>query len=120
DPHAPRPPRPPPGERRAPGPPPRDDLLPHPRGSAGGRRDVRPHRALPAGRTPGRGGGRLRADAFRGPSAGSARRWAAVLFDLDGTLADTVPLILDCYRHTMRTHLGEAPPDARWLRTIGT
>ena len=47
-------------------------------------------------------------------------RWAAVLFDLDGTLADTVELILSSYRHTMRTHLGEAPPDERWLASMGT
>ena len=45
--------------------------------------------------------------------------WAGVLFDLDGTLADTVELILMSYRHTMRTHLGEVPPDERWLATIG-
>ena len=45
--------------------------------------------------------------------------WDAVFFDLDGTLADTVELILHCYRHTMTTHLGESPPDARWLETIG-
>jgi pyrophosphatase PpaX len=43
-----------------------------------------------------------------------------VFFDLDGTLADTVELILLSYRHTMRTHLGVAPPDARWLATMGT
>ncbi len=47
-------------------------------------------------------------------------RWSAVLFDLDGTLADTVGLILSCYRHTMRIHLGEAPPDAEWIRGMGT
>ncbi len=46
-------------------------------------------------------------------------RWRAVLFDLDGTLADTVELILHCYRHTMRVHLGREPPDERWLATIG-
>lgn len=46
--------------------------------------------------------------------------WDAVLFDLDGTLADTVELILTCYRHTMRTHLGHVPPDQRWLSTLGT
>lgn len=45
--------------------------------------------------------------------------WKGVLFDLDGTLADTVELILMSYRHTMRTHLGETPPDARWLATLG-
>jgi len=43
-----------------------------------------------------------------------------VFFDLDGTLADTVELILMSYRHTMRTHLGEAPSDERWLATLGT
>ncbi|MGH7476154.1 MAG: HAD-IA family hydrolase [Longimicrobiales bacterium] len=46
-------------------------------------------------------------------------RWQAVLFDLDGTLADTVPLILACYRHTMTAHLGAAPPDSAWLRGLG-
>jgi pyrophosphatase PpaX len=45
--------------------------------------------------------------------------WRGVFFDLDGTLADTVELILQSYRHTMRTHLGEALPDERWLATIG-
>lgn len=55
-----------------------------------------------------------------GRSARGSKGWAAVLFDLDGTLADTVPLILACYRHTMRTHLGRELPDEEWLRTIGT
>ena len=53
-------------------------------------------------------------------AAGNHRSgWDAVLFDLDGTLADTIELILSSYRHTMRVHLGEAPPDERWLSTIG-
>ena len=50
---------------------------------------------------------------------GQARDWRAVLFDLDGTLADTVPLILRCYRHTMKTHRGEELPDELWVRNIG-
>ncbi|MEQ1855052.1 MAG: HAD-IA family hydrolase [Longimicrobiales bacterium] len=50
----------------------------------------------------------------------ATRGWSGVFFDLDGTLADTVELILMSYRHTMRAHLGEAPPDARWLATLGT
>ncbi len=29
----------------------------------------------------------------------------AVLFDLDGTLVDTIPLILACYQHTLAAHL---------------
>jgi pyrophosphatase PpaX len=45
--------------------------------------------------------------------------WSAVLFDLDGTLADTVGLILDCYRHTMRHHLGAERPDAEWIERLG-
>lgn len=53
------------------------------------------------------------------PGVGPPESWTVVLFDLDGTLADTVPLILRSYRHTMETHLGEALPDERWLGTIG-
>lgn len=43
----------------------------------------------------------------------------AVLFDLDGTLADTVGLILLSYRHTMERHLGAAPPDEAWIAGMG-
>lgn len=46
-------------------------------------------------------------------------RWNAVLFDLDGTLADTVPLILACWRHTMTVHRGAPLPDELWLRHVG-
>ncbi len=42
-----------------------------------------------------------------------------VVFDLDGTLIDSEGLILESYRHTMRCHLGAAPPDERWRKTIG-
>lgn len=45
--------------------------------------------------------------------------WQGIFFDLDGTLADTVDLILLSFRHTMETHLGEALPDSRFLATIG-
>ena len=47
-------------------------------------------------------------------------RWQGVFFDLDGTLADTVELILCSYRHTMEVHLGQVLPDERWLSAIGT
>lgn len=43
-----------------------------------------------------------------------------VLFDLDGTLVDSLELILASFRHTMRVHRGSAPPDAEWLATMGT
>lgn len=46
--------------------------------------------------------------------------WPGVFFDLDGTLADTVELILRSYRHTMATHLGEVLPDERWIYGMGT
>jgi pyrophosphatase PpaX len=43
-----------------------------------------------------------------------------VLFDLDGTLIDSIRLILDSYHHTLATH-GIAPrTDDYWLRGVGT
>lgn len=54
-----------------------------------------------------------------GQDGSGQARWDAVLFDLDGTLADTIELILASYRHTMHTHLGHVPPDERWLGSIG-
>ena len=42
------------------------------------------------------------------------------LFDLDGTLIDSVELILRSYRHTLRTHRGTVPPDELWLKGLGT
>jgi pyrophosphatase PpaX len=44
----------------------------------------------------------------------------AVLYDFDGTLADSTELIMRCYRHTMTAHLGQCPPDAEWLAGFGT
>jgi pyrophosphatase PpaX len=43
----------------------------------------------------------------------------AVLYDFDGTLADSTELIMRCYRHTMHTHLGQVPPDEVWLSGFG-
>ena len=42
------------------------------------------------------------------------------LFDLDGTLIDSIELILRSYRHTLRTHRGVEPPDELWLKGLGT
>jgi pyrophosphatase PpaX len=49
-----------------------------------------------------------------------ARHLTTYLFDLDGTLIDSIGLILASYHHTMRAHRGEVPPDELWLRGLGT
>lgn len=46
--------------------------------------------------------------------------FATFLFDLDGTLIDSVELILSSYRHTMRVHRREVPGDELWLAGLGT
>lgn len=43
-----------------------------------------------------------------------------VLFDLDGTLIDSVRLILDSYHHTFAVHGIPPRSDDEWLRGIGT
>lgn len=42
------------------------------------------------------------------------------LFDLDGTLLDSLELILKSYRHTLTVHRGVAPADEVWIAGIGT
>jgi len=42
------------------------------------------------------------------------------LFDLDGTLLDSIDLILTSFHHTSRVHLGREFPDSHWLGGIGT
>lgn len=42
------------------------------------------------------------------------------LFDLDGTLIDSVDLILSTFRHMMVTHRGAAPDREVWLKGLGT
>ena len=43
-----------------------------------------------------------------------------VLFDLDGTLIDSVRLILDSYHYTLQTHGLPPRTDDEWLEGIGT
>jgi pyrophosphatase PpaX len=50
----------------------------------------------------------------------SDRRFSTFLFDLDGTLIDSIELILTSYRHTLREHRREVPPDEVWLAGVGT
>jgi pyrophosphatase PpaX len=42
-----------------------------------------------------------------------------MLFDLDGTLVDTVPFILEAVRHAFEGY-GRCPTDAEWIAGIGT
>lgn len=43
----------------------------------------------------------------------------AVLFDLDGTLLDSMELIQRSYAHALRVHRGVEPEHASWLEGIG-
>jgi len=62
--------------------------------------------------TPSRGG--------IGAESGPASTIRAVLFDLDGTLVDTIELILESFRYSTRQVLGQAVPDDVLLSDIGT
>ncbi len=42
------------------------------------------------------------------------------LFDLDGTLLDSIELILESFHYTARVHLKQEFSDAHWLAGIGT
>jgi pyrophosphatase PpaX len=43
----------------------------------------------------------------------------AVLFDLDGTLIDSIELILNSAKHAFRDRAGHIPSDAEWLTGVG-
>lgn len=47
-------------------------------------------------------------------------RYQTVLFDLDGTLIDSVRLILDSYHHTLQVHGLPPRTDDEWLAGLGT
>ena len=49
----------------------------------------------------------------------SALRWQTIFFDLDGTLANTIPLIVASYQHAFREVRGEEIEDARARAWIG-
>lgn len=46
-------------------------------------------------------------------------RYDAILYDFDGTLADTIPLIVKCFQETFREVLGIERKEADILATIG-
>jgi pyrophosphatase PpaX len=50
----------------------------------------------------------------------STNRPLALLFDLDGTLADSVALIVGAYRHAYAAHLRGTPNDEQWISGMGT
>jgi pyrophosphatase PpaX len=47
-------------------------------------------------------------------------RLQTALFDLDGTLIDSIRLILDSYHHTLTYHKLPPRTDEEWLRGVGT
>lgn len=47
-------------------------------------------------------------------------RYRTVLFDLDGTLVDSIRLILDCFHHTFAVHGLPSMTEAELLRGVGT
>jgi pyrophosphatase PpaX len=47
-------------------------------------------------------------------------RLQTALFDLDGTLIDSIRLILDSYHHTLTQHNLPARTDEEWLQGVGT
>src|SRR2546427_10034883 len=52
----------------------------------------------------------------------SAMALTTFLFDLDGTIIDSIDLILRSYRHTMAQHRSSEPmpPDDMWIQGLGT
>ena len=53
------------------------------------------------------------------PGASSARRLPAILFDLDGTLIDSITLIAESARHAFAEHQGPRPTDAEFMGMVG-
>ena len=55
----------------------------------------------------------------RAGEAGAALGFDPAIFDLDGTLVDTVELIVESFRHATRTVLGRELPDEHILAGVG-
>lgn len=54
------------------------------------------------------------------PHGRATHRPIAVLFDLDGTLIDSIGLLLACVHHAFADFRGRRPTDAEWVAGIGT
>ena len=52
-------------------------------------------------------------------TASPSLRWPTLVFDLDGTLVDTIGLIVASYQHAFRTVLGHEEDEARIRAWIG-
>ena len=53
----------------------------------------------------------------------TGQHYRTYLFDLDGTLIDSIELIMESFRHALRTHLGAEPSpeqDTLWRAGFGT
>lgn len=46
-------------------------------------------------------------------------RWDAIIFDVDGTLIDSIPFIVECFQHTFTQNLGQPGDEAEIKATIG-
>jgi pyrophosphatase PpaX len=59
-------------------------------------------------------GAQMSASARRAP-----RRFPTILFDLDGTLLDSIQLILESARYAFKKLGRDCPPDSEWLTGVG-
>ncbi len=50
---------------------------------------------------------------------GDTKTYGVILFDFDGTIADTVPLIMESFQHVFRTVTGSSADERFLLSTIG-
>ncbi len=61
----------------------------------------------------------METDRYNPTSRSAVHAAVGFSFDLDGTLIDPIPLIMESFRHTMRIHLGAAADDAVWRAGFG-
>lgn len=47
------------------------------------------------------------------------KHYKAILFDLDGTLADTYEIILNCFHHSLHEVVGSCPSDEVLMKKVG-